>query len=328
MVSADEEFRSFRFSTDDVAERDRIAMFRDVYARSMVNHAVEPLAGSPLHFSATFQTFPGLAIAAGAISALDAVRTARDIDSDGIVLNISLAGGRIMRQRRREAVVQAGEAVVAAGDEPGIATIAEASRFISLRLPRTAIVPLVSDLDRLTVRTIPRTSEALRLLIGYLSVIQDSASLARMDVRRLVAGHVHDLVALVLGASRDAAEAARGGGVRAARLVAVKADIAANLTRRDLTTDALARRHSLSPRSIRNLFGSMETTFTDFVLGERLARVHRMLSDPRFAGHTISALAFEAGFGDLSYFNHAFRRRYGATPSDVRNQVVPTVPGG
>ncbi|RVC16943.1 AraC family transcriptional regulator, partial [Mesorhizobium sp. M7A.F.Ca.AU.002.02.1.1] len=24
------------------------------------------------------------------------------------------------------------------------------------------------------------------------------------------------------------------------------------------------------------------------------------------------------GFNDLSYFNRAFRRRYGATPSDVR----------
>jgi AraC-like DNA-binding protein len=29
-------------------------------------------------------------------------------------------------------------------------------------------------------------------------------------------------------------------------------------------------------------------------------------------------VAYEAGFGDLSYFNRTFRRRYGATPSDVR----------
>ena len=31
----------------------------------------------------------------------------------------------------------------------------------------------------------------------------------------------------------------------------------------------------------------------------------------------ISTIAFETGFGDLSYFNLAFRRRYGLTPSDV-----------
>ena len=43
-----------------------------------------------------------------------------------------------------------------------------------------------------------------------------------------------------------------------------------------------------------------------------------MLSDPRLAERTISAIAYDAGFGDLSHFNRAFHRRYGETPSDVR----------
>lgn len=54
------------------------------------------------------------------------------------------------------------------------------------------------------------------------------------------------------------------------------------------------------------------------MLGQRLARAHRALRDPRSADLKISTIAFAAGFGDLSYFNHAFRRHYGATPSDVR----------
>jgi AraC-like DNA-binding protein len=32
---------------------------------------------------------------------------------------------------------------------------------------------------------------------------------------------------------------------------------------------------------------------------------------------------YECGFGDLSYFNRAFRRRYGATPTDVRAALRP-----
>ena len=32
----------------------------------------------------------------------------------------------------------------------------------------------------------------------------------------------------------------------------------------------------------------------------------------------ISSVAFDCGFGDVSYFNRAFRRRYGMAPSDVR----------
>jgi AraC-like DNA-binding protein len=64
-------------------------------------------------------------------------------------------------------------------------------------------------------------------------------------------------------------------------------------------------------------------TFTEFVLGQRLARAHRMLSDPRLADQKISTVAFDAGFGDLSYFNRVFRRRFGATPSELRAESRP-----
>jgi hypothetical protein len=42
---------------------------------------------------------------------------------------------------------------------------------------------------------------------------------------------------------------------------------------------------------VRKLFESDDTSFTQFVLSERLARAHRLLSDPRFAERSIAALA-------------------------------------
>jgi AraC-like DNA-binding protein len=44
-----------------------------------------------------------------------------------------------------------------------------------------------------------------------------------------------------------------------------------------------------------------------------------MLADPRHAGWTVSAIALEAGFGDVSYFNRRFRRRFGAPPTHFRS---------
>jgi transcriptional regulator GlxA family with amidase domain len=43
-----------------------------------------------------------------------------------------------------------------------------------------------------------------------------------------------------------------------------------------------------------------------------------MLKSPRYARSTIAAIAFAAGFGDLSHFNHCFRRKFGASPTEIR----------
>jgi AraC-like DNA-binding protein len=43
-----------------------------------------------------------------------------------------------------------------------------------------------------------------------------------------------------------------------------------------------------------------------------------MLVSPRFAYLRISDIALEVGFADLSWFNRQFRRRFGASPSDIR----------
>jgi AraC-like DNA-binding protein len=56
------------------------------------------------------------------------------------------------------------------------------------------------------------------------------------------------------------------------------------------------------------------------VLERRLAAARRMLTDPRQAYRSITSVAFDVGFADLSYFNRTFRRRYAATPTEARSE--------
>lgn len=79
----------------------------------------------------------------------------------------------------------------------------------------------------------------------------------------------------------------------------------------------VARRQAISPIYVRKLFEIEGTTFTAFVRGRRLVEAYRKLTDPGLAG-TITAMALEVGFADLSYFNRCFRRQFGASPSEIR----------
>jgi AraC-like DNA-binding protein len=189
---------------------------------------------------------------------------------------------------------------------------------MAVMVPRSALAPLVPDLEEAAACLVPSSNDALRLLRLYLAAWRENFDLADPAVRHLAVTHVHDLVAMALGATRDAAAVANGRGMRAARLKAVKADIAANLTTHNLSVGAVALRQRVTPRYIHMLFDREGTTFSQFVLAERLAHAHRLLMDPRYARQSIGAIAYASGFGDLSHFNHAFRRRYMATPSEVR----------
>jgi AraC-like DNA-binding protein len=188
-------------------------------------------------------------------------------------------------------------------------------------MPRATIAPLATNVDAAIMRVIERNTGALTLLTKYVRAIAQDRSPTATDLGRLVATRIHDLVALTIGASRDGEAVAKARGLRAARLRAIKADIAANLGDCNLRAVTVASRLGVSPRYVHKLFEAEGTSFSAFVLGQRVAHAYRILTDPRFVHRPIGSIAFDVGFGDLSHFNHCFRRCYGATPSEVRSQA-------
>jgi AraC-like DNA-binding protein len=318
VTSAAGDFHVHRFSSDDVAERDRLAFVREVYGRVIVKHDIEQHAGSPFRCRCVLRRLPGLGLASIDCSGIHTARTPAQIDSDDLVLHVRSAGKSIVRQFGREAVAGAGELAVTRSFDVASSDCDPGSRLLHIRVPVSALAPMIVDLDAVLVRVIPADTGPLRLLLKYAEFLQTTDALQQADTRQLVVAHVHDLVALTLGVTRDAALVAKGRGVPAARLSAIMTDITENLGRSDLTIDVIAGRHHVTPRYVRMLFEKENLTFSEFVLRERLARAHTALIDPRVANLPISNIAFANGFGDLSYFNRTFRRRYAASPSEVR----------
>jgi AraC-like DNA-binding protein len=240
------------------------------------------------------------------------------IDSDDVVVTVGLTSSYEARQFNRLLNVKPGEAIVLTASEPVFLKAPTYGEYINVRAPRRALSPLVAGLDAAYGRPIPADNPALRLLIHYIGIIEETESLAAPDLRRQAVTHIHDLMALAIGATRDAAEIAKSRGARAARLRAIKEEIATRLDQPDLSAATIAARHRIKPRWVQRLFETEGTTFTEYVLAQRLVRAHRLLTNPLYVNQKVSTIALDIGFGDLSYFNRAFRRRYGMTPSELR----------
>jgi AraC-like DNA-binding protein len=314
-----------RFSTEDFPEPDRVAIVREQFGRSFFGIDIEPLPDVGFLSDITIRPLAGASLSLNVGGGMRAWRT-RELLADGrddFVMMMNLQGPSLVGQRGREFVLDKQAAtLVTLGEIGGITRPALDHRVLMLNLPRAAIGPLVPNADDAVMRPIPPDSAALRLLIKYTGFLQDTDEALRPELQRMVVDHIYDLVAATVGGTRDAIEVAKGRGIPAARLNAIKSDILGNLVSRDLSIEAVCARHGITARYLRMLFAGEQTTFSDFVTGRRLALAQRRLRDPARAGYMISAIAYECGFGDLSYFNRVFRRHFGMTPSDARAQRV------
>lgn len=308
------------FSTEDIPDRDRLPLWREVFARSVVKVDLTPLGDSPFRSESRVRLLPGVTIRRSQATAAEVVRT-RPLVADGDdnwVFTIIRSGRMEAGQGGREVLLDGGGAYLWTNERTGFARNPTPMDLVTIAFPRAALASSVADIDRALMNLVPASNEALRLLVGYAAVLQDPSVGLGPELGALGASHVRDLAALALGATRDAAHGAAQGGLRAARLVAIKAHIAARLTQPELSAESVAAYHGISPRYLRALFEAEHTSFSDHLREQRLRRAHAMLSSSNFAALGVSAIAYDCGFGDLSHFNHVFRRRYGATPSDVR----------
>jgi AraC-like DNA-binding protein len=297
------------------APHERASAWCEAYGQTIAKLEVDPRSDGPFEAEATLTALPGL----GVVSTRTAKMNWRCLfHSDDLALVMVESGTWVCNQRGREIVLQAGEAAVCSNEDAMVGTAAGARTMI--RIPLNAIRPLIGGARVTLGRPISTDTASMQLLRPYLKSIREG--IFTTGVQRVAVSHIHDLLALLVGTTRDGCELAAGRGARAARLAAIKRDIARDLVDGDVSVGAIALRHRVTPRCVQKLFEDEGMTFTEYVRGERLALVHRMLTEPRYAHEKISTIVYDCGFGDLSHFHRAFRQRYGATASEVRSTAL------
>jgi AraC-like DNA-binding protein len=314
------------FSTEDIPEADRARMWRDHYGQIALKVDIEPAPGSAFQACVLSRILPGLHLLSGTLSPARIERT-RDSVADGnddLALIINRCGDVTVSSRHRDLQLSKGDAVLVSGSDATVFNRWTQGESLSLRVPRRVLQSLIGDVDDAVMHQIPSQSEPLKLLTGYAHALIAENGLATPDLRHVAISHVQDLLALVLGGERGAARLGGSEGLRAARLRSAKEFVVRNSARHDIGVGTVAAHLGVTTRYLQRLFEADGSTFSALLLDQRLTNACRMLCDLQFADLPVSAIAYEVGFSDLSYFNRCFRRRYNATPTDVREARAPS----
>jgi AraC-like DNA-binding protein len=312
-----------QLATEALRLQARGGAVRSLYQRGLTWVSFRPMPDLVCGIDFDIRKLPGLGLLSGTAQGVRHEHTYEDVQdgNDDFSLHMNLSGLSTVAGQGRELTLRDGEAMLLRYSESRTITRPGPVYHRIVRLPRASLAPLTHNIDDAVLRPIPRGAGALDLLANYVGALIHDPVIAQPDMRQLITAQLCDLVAVTLRATRDAVAAAEGRGIRAARLRAIKTDIEKHLAQSDLTPAVVARRQRISDSYIRKLFEGEGTSFSEFVLRRRLVSAHRMLTDPRSAGRSISSIAFDAGFGDLSYFNRTFKRFYGSAPSEIRAAI-------
>ncbi|MEJ0230751.1 AraC family transcriptional regulator (plasmid) [Klebsiella michiganensis] len=90
-----------------------------------------------------------------------------------------------------------------------------------------------------------------------------------------------------------------------------------NLHQHDISVSTLANAHHISPRTVNRIFAAHNTTPMNLLRHERLISCRKNILEGRV--RSITELALDHGFIDMSHFSLSFKKAFGCTPSSLSN---------
>ena len=105
-------------------------------------------------------------------------------------------------------------------------------------------------------------------------------------------------------------------------LALIRNHIDTHYTNPDLSPSMVAVAFDISVSYLHRLFAACDTSFSEYLIEQRLLQARRVLVDPRCQHQTILSIAYDCGFRNINHFGLRFRMRYGYTPGEFRRVLV------
>ena len=231
------------------------------------------------------------------------------ISESPYLVKFQLKGESLWSQRGRQVHARPGDFVIASTAEPYSLTFCGDYEMPVMVVPEAIMRRLTPDPDQFLGQRMAAEEADCGLLSSFVAqVVARMSQLSEPMVRRIEA-NVLDLLGAVLSA-----RAKPGALTREQLLAQVKVYIHEHMHDRGLGPAAIAAAFGISTRSVHMLFETEPMTVGRYIRAQRIAACRHTLESQELAHASLTDVALQWGFYDLSHMTRCFRDEYGEPP--------------
>lgn len=227
-------------------------------------------------------------------------------------------GQALFTQRGKSMQLRTGDFVVCSTAEPYCLEFLGDYEMPVLVVPRLAMRRLCTRADDLLGRRMPGTEADCRLIAAFVAQIASAGS----TLTGSYSVHVGESLGILLSGVLNRHTARRAlPRDRMTLLADVKAHIEARLQDRHLGAESIALAFGVCKRTIHKLFEDEEQSLGRYIMHRRVETIRRCLERAGSERRSLTEMALQTGFYDLSHMTRTFRHVYGTSPSRVLEEA-------
>ncbi|MGV9541476.1 helix-turn-helix domain-containing protein [Nocardia beijingensis] len=248
----------------------------------------------------------------------------RPSDGEFFKLNVQLEGSGFVRQAGHETWLHPGSMVIYDFAQPYELVFESDTRFLVALFPKRALgLPDGIAADLMGAPLVSSAGTA-PLVAAYLRSLAENLNLLAGPSAGRVSRLFLDLVTTFLGEQLNQ----RGGPARAeltALTMSILRYVDDHLADPGLDPARIAEAHHISVRYLHKLFEQTGMSVGQWIRQRRLEHARDALADPGRIDLAVAEVAHRCGFLDAGYFGRIFKRAYGVSPGQWRdNRALPS----
>jgi len=233
------------------------------------------------------------------------------------LISFQIAQQGIVRQNNREAILQPGSFALYDSTEPYTLTFEKPFHQLVVQIPKDVMSRHLINPEQYTAIPISANNglgAVLKNLVFSLAAEMNNLEQASDELSE----NLLQMIAMAFSSSVMLEQINDSSVVRESLKRRILQYIDNNLCDPDLNNGHIAEAQGISRRYLNKLFQSDSETIHALILGKRLEKARKLLTDSRYQGHSIERIAFSVGFSNAGHFSRSFKKAFGINPSDLR----------